>query len=381
MKELLKSKKTDAVLLFVIIGIGIFRYIKTYYAWLPETPWPDVSAYMDIAKNLASPYETGTREPLWIWYVWIFVKLFGETRLSLAMMGAVAHFISAFFLFHLIKELVSDVRHRLLALFLFLNNGLILVTSINATRDCLFLSGLMSLTYFIFFKTKNENLRLAGLILSSLVLVGIRSTTLIPLFAILLFFSWYKGYKPYTPFLCLIVAFLFNSPFYYLSYQSTGDAFYSSNIHAVWWRNHEFSSQGNYNGQPITWFDYIFKLHSIKDLIIWTWDGLAKLFFLPGPLLRAMSGAVTAILYPVYWIGLLKLLVSKQRVLFVIPLLIVNVLLFTVHLNMDTRLFTSVVPFTILAMALGAISSYDFLFAFAKKNFPSERIYSHEQNI
>lgn len=380
------KKRYVPLLLCLIATVGLFRLIRTYYTWLPEPLWPDVSSYIGIAKRLESPYYTDNREPLWIWYVWIFTRIFGDGRFSLLMMGGASLFISAFFYFKLVKELFSDVRIRLLALFIFLNNGLLLVTTINATRDCLFLSGLIALSYYLFSVRATKKGRLLGIIFSAIIIVGVRSTTLIPLLVLLSFFTWQKKWNLYTPLLSVLPAFLMNCPYYYLSYVQTGDPFYSSNIHAIYWRNYEAYLRCNqcdinmvgYSGEPVTWYQYIFKTHSLKEVLFWTWDGFARMFLLPGSLLRAMSGAVFPLLFAVYWLGLWKLVSSNLRLLFVIPLLIINVLLFTVHLNMDARLFTAAIPFTTLASTLGAITCLDYLIVLLKTKLLPSSIASHE---
>lgn len=68
------------------------------------------------------------------------------------------------------------------------------------------------------------------------------------------------------------------APFLIACHREYGQAFHTSNVHATYWRNHEFADRPGfltrdqvmsdaYSGEPTTAFRYIFGLHSIPEVI------------------------------------------------------------------------------------------------------------------
>jgi len=159
---------------------------------------------------------------------------------------------------------------------------------------------------------------------------------------------------------------IFLAPYLIYSEIHYGDPMYSANIRAVWWRNFEFVrikevgcpgcplrqelSTNSYAGSYTTNFQYIFRMHSLQEVIKNTVSGYMDLFLEHTSLFKLQIGKSSAVFYWLFLLGVVTLLISQYREVLLFPLLTINLLAFLIPLRIDPRLVAHVAPFTALVV-------------------------------
>ncbi|MFH1776235.1 MAG: glycosyltransferase family 39 protein [Candidatus Omnitrophota bacterium] len=381
MKKYLKTwSKSLPELLFSIIFLAgiIFRLLMLLkYKNVPLTF--DAKGYYDMAVNMTNFYAASFREPFYILIVKMFVKLTGLGEFAVRIQSFTFSVFSILILYLLGLRLFNRFVGICSAVFLSLNPFLIY----NCTRGLrteitIFL--LLIFTFIAFplnFLCNNAKLIILTFIAAALSLIKIYY---LPIMILLIFYIFFKEKCPawfLKTMIAFIVVILLVMPFLISNKNTYNDMFCISNMNAVFWRNQEFAGKPGfptiaevkknpYIGPKITTFDYLFKLHSIREVIMRFIQGYYFCIF------KYIYQTMWIFSPLVYFgmIGIIAMLFTDKR-LFVLLMLIVilpNVFILPIntigYIRVDRRFAMVMYPFFSICI------SYGIYFVFTKiKNF------------
>lgn len=156
------------------------------------------------------------------------------------------------------------------------------------------------------------------------------------------------------------------------------DPLFTNNIHAHFYRNLEFKDrlgfltteefkQNPYSGEPITIFQYYFKLHTFSQLFQGSLSGFKRIFLTTYSILTLFSSKLLVLFY---LSGLLYFVWRGQWHIPAIMLLMVAPLLYLASIGIDWRLVATIAPFQYICVS-GALSGIcEFLISIYKKIAP-----------
>ena len=159
------------------------------------------------------------------------------------------------------------------------------------------------------------------------------------------------------------------APHLYNNYQISYDPFYSMNIHARFYRNREFVGQPGfpsqeelvkdaYAGERTSFLSYVFKLHSLGEIINRTSLGLVSIFL--GFYAKIVLFTNNKFFYILFILGAIALLFSEKRILllFLIVMQVPQAFILSYPLNwsgalsqigdIDWRLVLHIAPFLLM---------------------------------
>lgn len=260
---------------------AIYALIQgTYQAYLDRQLVldPDVLTFQALARNMTvHSVFGGVREPLWPVLLFLPIRLLGDhSALAIRLIGVLG-FVFMILAFQVLVRELYGRSWSIVAAFLLAASPWLIYQSARGLREetsaaltllfCLGLikPGLAGRRIVMLFA-------LAGL---SGLLRWDAMTIMLPVLAIALVLyrphpaAWISG----PAFLVLLVG-----PLLLANYIETGDPLYHSNVHARFYRNVEFHDQpgfvtsaematNSYVGPPITWTQYVFGLHSNRELL------------------------------------------------------------------------------------------------------------------
>lgn len=362
-----------ALLIVVVVAGQRLSVLWPEYAKLPLAP--DVVEYREIAHGMHHLYDTGVREPVWIWVVKAALFVARDSDSAFRLLGLGLYLATGCFVWLLVEHTFGDRLMALLAAAIFLWNTFLMRVALVGTRDNLFMLAVTAMSYFVFSRHPrlSGNWRVAGLAFSLLLAVGTRMTSIAPL-SVLLVYAFVRNRLRLSLLpIALGFAVLVLAPYVYYSYVRFGDPLIASNIHAVWWRNYEFVYKrgigcegcprvdefirNGYAGAKVTMSSYIFGMHSPGELFTGAMRGLETIYFSLSSLFKSMLGVDewgSAFLL-LHTIGWLFLLVGSERWVVFVPLLVTNLLYFFIPLDMPHRLYTANAPFMSLFAAQGGV--------------------------
>ncbi|MFN8390794.1 MAG: glycosyltransferase family 39 protein [Bdellovibrionota bacterium] len=336
----------------------------------------DSIGYRQIAAHMTHLFDTDIREPIWIWFSWLFDRIWGDNPNSLRL-GSMYTFIATDCLVYLLTLQVTKSRLAAVTSFLIFGlNPFLLYLGLTGNRDNMVLFSMTGLTLFSVVREfpRSSRVRLIGLTVFSVLAVGSRLSNFPGVAALLAFAAFRKYFKARFLLVPALAVALFVGP--YIAYCKTkfNDAFIASNVHSRWFRNYEFcyvkktgcngctcntyfNEKGDvvdpYGGGPVTTGEYVFGMHSREQLIALVTLGVSTILFSEGAYFEQLSGFHYNLIYPVYLLGIAALLLSKRRVVLLVPLLSINLVFFTVNM-MPARIFSILSPFFALTIAFGA---------------------------
>lgn len=176
------------------------------------------------------------------------------------------------------------------------------------------------------------------------------------------YFAIRKKANPAAIVFSLVIPFIMIFPHIRFNYAAKGDPFFSSNIHARFYRNREFAGEPGfltsvqvkadpYGGEPISTFEYIFGLHSFPQVISGTLKGLFRIFF--GGYVRGGLLGGWKIFFLIYIFGFLKTLFSKKWEWVMAAVILEAPSAFLASLGLDWRLTLHAAPLLYFFMADG----------------------------
>ena len=357
----------------------------------------DVFAFRELALNMKYPYDTGPREPLWICMIKMWSMVFGSNDVNIKILTVLLSLIGIIVCYKFIHDYTGKESLALITSYLLSTNSYLGWFCTRGFRLELYIILIMCFSYFIFIPPAklSNRARLLGLSLAGALTTLLQINSIIFIIPALVYsfgkysIEWKKILIPLISILLLILPYLAYCEIKY------GDYFISNNLHAVFYRNHEFVnkkqvgcegcptpqeySQSKYSGKQITSFRYIFGMHTLREIVENTLKGYYGIFLKKSQLLDKQTGKGTSIPYYLYLVGLIVLALSSYRELLLMPIFSINFLAFIVPMGIDPRLVEHAAPFSSLALAFGiwaplALAYKGYVILTAEKIQPSESI-------
>lgn len=333
----------------------------------------DVGYYVTLAKTIVSPYSTGVREPLFVWWTKL-MTMFGNEMLT-ARLGSI--FWSVLLIgmaWYLFRKYLTVIENLALSLILAIHPFLI-DTSVRGLREDMYTALIMMCTYFFVFRmpfNKDTSWKevLAGGILGAVTLL-IRFMSLPYLLLIWIFYIYKSSLSLRKIFVLIGIPVLLFYPYLRYNKQAFGKATFFSDFQAKFQRNYEFVRvkkidcagcptlselyTNGYAGGDVSTWEYFFKLHSVKEVVGRTAIGTFSIFGYDRQLFSTLIGSSSKILLAVtYTLGIIYSLFKKRWLLFVLPILMMNTILFLIPVGIDIRVAMHIIPF-LIAIQIGSI--------------------------
>jgi hypothetical protein len=343
---------------------------------LLEVGWgplnPDTMTYMKLAELMTSPYDTGLREPLWIWMIAGWFALVGATPLALRLLTGVLSLCVVWAGFAFARHYTGKPIVGLLVAACLAVNPFMVTLSTRGLREEAYLLAILGLASLVLIPQRRLSVgaqaAALGIAGAAAQLLRFNSYTfLVPLLA------WWVWKQPKERLAVVVLPILFiaavSLPHLQHNARQFGDPLYSVNAHFMWSRNYEFVvlrgtgcdgcpsreefEQNSVSGKNIGAFEYVFGMHSLGEVVRYTAKGYAEAYLWPTDLFEIQSGTKSLWLFPAYLVGLAVVLFSAQRELYVLIVLLANGVPFALSLGIDARLGIQTAPFIALMLGIG----------------------------
>lgn len=246
-KDKIFASQQSLWLTFALLGILAWGGSARLGA-LVESGWsrtnPDVIWYMQLSQEMTSPYDTGWREPAWIWIIKVWFWLTGNATLMHQRLLTVA--LSTLLLwvaYKLFRDYTGQPLVGLLAAGLLCMNPYLIGLSTQGMREEAYLIAVLCFVYFVFVAGTKLSLRgqVIGLALSGAAAQLLRFNSYVILVPFLAVWAWRQaaGNRRYVALPIAFVALL-SVPHMVHNARAYGDPMYSVNVHFAFTRNHEF---------------------------------------------------------------------------------------------------------------------------------------------
>ncbi len=391
---------------------------------------PDAITYRALADGSRALFDTDFREPLFIWIVKTAFFVLGSSDLALRYASLALSMILIVATFWFSRKLAGDFVALLASAIVAFNSDWV-SSSVQGIRI-----ELMAITVLWFLGTvflarerrrgadprpvdgaaannaapgvRQRLRRQLGPDIGSLVWMGIAGAAVcltqvssLVFVAPLLLYGLWRGRRPlWQAVLPLGLIVLFLAPHLAENYVRHGDPMYSSNIHAVWYRNYEFLDQPGYvtraqfdvnaySGPYVTTAQYIFGMHSLPQVATRYIAGISDTLLGPrlvGHMLAIRSlpplrGDISAIsnvadmaavlvvyaLAAAYIVGFLLLVRSSKRFVPVALFALTLPTAFLVQLELDPRLVMHLQPLVAVCIAVAVSASFKWVWARPKR--------------
>lgn len=339
---------------------------------------PDVQNFRLLAQTMASPYDTGSREPLWIWMVKGALLLPCDFTLSIRLLGIVMSLSVVYAAYKLFRDYTGKPAVGLLVAALLSLNPFLVKLSPHGLRDEAYAVTILCFVYFVFVPNPKLSLRgtMIGLALSGAAVQLLRFQSYVFLAMLLLVWAWRQGAGKWKA-VALPIVFIaaVSVPLLVHNAREFGDPLKSINVHAVWARNYEFviakkvgcdgcPSQedfyrNSYAGQPVSALGYLFGMHSVEEVVSMTSRGYAMMYLTPTDLFEIQSGTQSRLGFAFYLIGLGLVLFCRYREMLAVIVLVINVIPFSMALGIDPRISIQTVPYVTFILAYGLWWSFE----------------------
>jgi hypothetical protein len=338
---------------------------------LPEAMSQPLSAdavtYAALARQMRGPFDTGIREPLFIWATKLCFWLFGNYDSNLQIMTVFLSLATIVLAYVCAARMFHSLAGLFAALFLAASRGYI-YQNLRGLRLELYVLILLIVVLLLWRGTKMKPLHRAialGVVCGLALLNNISALSYLVILVI--YFGARQRWAWWRIILPLVIASVMVSPHLLHNKRESGDAFYSSNIHARYYRNAEFQGQPGfptadevqkdaYAGKRISTTQYIFGLHTVPEVIRRSIAGFGRIYF--GDHLRTFILDDNLTLYCIYLLGLFTLIVTRQFD-FLLVMFIVNVPSFflagTPAIDFDFRLTMHDIGFITMCMGAGVV--------------------------
>ena len=343
---------------------------------------PDALTYMQLAESLQQPYDTMYREPLWIWMIKGWLWLVGSSPLNLRLLTLLLSLVVIAAAYRVFRDYTGRPLVGLLVALLMAVNPYLIGLSVRGLREETYILSILLFMYPVLIRgcrlsaaTQAIWLAVAG---TALHLLRFNSYLFVaPLLAL---WAWRQapGSRRYVLMPLLVIA-VASAPHLEHNYQKYGDPFYSVNVHFVWSRNYEFVllKQTGCPGCPtreeieadstvgpiVGAREYLFGLHTVREVAERTWRGYRDMYLLPTPLFEMQSGTASGFGYALYLVGLLLVLTGVHREMLAVILLLANGVPFAITLDIDPRIGIHTAPFVAFVLAYGIARSLEAVMA------------------
>jgi len=360
---------------FALIGVVVwgaalrFEELSSWY-WVSLNP--DALYYQNVARTMSSPYDTGSREPLWIWVYKAWSMLAGDTEPSFRFLTVSLSLLVIYASYRLFRDYTRQPFVGLLVALLLSLNPYLIRLSVRGLREEAYMLLILCFVYLVCVRTRERSLsaEAIGLALSGAAVQLLRFNSVVFLIPLLAVWTWRQtaGQRRYV---ALPVAFiaLLSVPHMVHNYRTYGDPMYSVNVHYVWARNHEFVNLKKVGcdgcpsrevlqvnccgGPPVGLYGYLFGMHSLEEIAERMSRGYLDMYLRPTGLFGMQSGTQSYLGYMFYLVGLGAVLFSPYREMLGVIVLLANGVPFVMTLEFDPRLGIQTAPFVTFILAYG----------------------------
>ncbi len=252
---------------------------------------PDAGTYMGIARGMSGPFDTDFREPFFMWCVKIFFFLFGSTEVNLRLLSLFASLITIVMTYLFATKTLKSPIVGLIAAFILAQSAGYIYQNLRGLRLEIYLLTIIPFVHLLLNREKKADWKYA-VILGVLAGLNILNNLSALSFCVLLilYFGIRRKWKAWLIPIPIVLSLLIALPHLLHNKKNFGDPFYSSNVHARYYRNQEFKGKpgfptveevrkNGYTGSHITSFEYFFKLHSFPEVVKRSFIGLTRTYF------------------------------------------------------------------------------------------------------
>ncbi|MBP7654370.1 glycosyltransferase family 39 protein, partial [Candidatus Dependentiae bacterium] len=372
---------------YIIIGIILFTGF--YMRWNALIFYEGIKLEYDAEDyyNISIKYSKGLfdtaaerppyiREPFYIWILKCGFLFFPKTPEALRIIALIISLISIYSTFLFGKKYLGYLTGLGTSAYMSVSESFI-NAGVQGLREDLYLCILILFLYQLIKKEKKMSFGITiGISAGLLMLVRITAFSfIIPLIFI---FSVIHRWKPINIVISLIVPFTMVIPHLIFNYNfmDSKDILYSGNIHTSFYRNYEFAGKPGfitreefktdpYHGGNISAFKYLFFEHSPVQIISGFTKGTIRIYltsFTYDTLLNKNN-----ILLVIYIIGIIGLIFSNQRWIFLIWFFISFPMLYLSSFVIVERLLLYLIPFQLYGIFAGWIKVSDYGKRFFRK--------------
>lgn len=361
--------------MFALTGIVCWGATKRLER-LVEAAWtrldPDVIGYMQLAEKMRHPYDTGSREPLWVWAIKGWFWVFGDSSITLRLFTVFLSLLLILAAYRLFRDYTGHPAIGLLVAAMLSGNPYLISLSIRGLREEAYMLVVIGLVYACFVRNGLVPDRWKG---ATFAVFGtcahlLRFNSYTFVVPMILMWGWRAGRQRWKsvmlPLLCIAALLV---PHLVHNARTFGDPLYSQNVHFVWLRNVEFvmlkgvgcngcptpeDMQVNSTpGPSIGGFEYLFGLHTLEEIVTGIWQGYVDMYLRPTDQFEIQTGTQSRFAYVFYVLGLGLLMFSSYWDMLAVILLLANAVPFAIALGIDPRLGIQTAPFATFIMAYG----------------------------
>ncbi len=357
-------------LLTAVIGLGIALRVWLFFYGMDVLPQPDVPTYISLAAQMSHLYDTGFREPFFVWwcrFLQIFLNDPHCVFQALRFFGTPFFVATCVLTFQIGRRLFSTPI-AISACFLLAINWAQIDNDMSGLRNSW--EGLLFMILLALFLADKLSMRtrLTAITITGVCLSLLRLSYFPVLVLLLPAWFWFRKWKCRHCLWMLPLIFLCLVPHYLNNNKISNDPFLSANIHAANFRNVKFAGQPGFPtkeevalnafaGPPETVRNLVFKHHTFAQIIGHTLEGIFDLLWGTATtrfFAKNTSWLLYAILLPGFVIGTGFLLMSIQgRLLLYTVITFVLPFAFFKHIHWSYRLIIPLAPLVSLTAFWG----------------------------
>lgn len=360
------------LLAFALAGVLAFGFVMRWGSLGPNANlWlvPDAETVLAIAKQMAHPYDTDMREPLWPCFVKVFCWIFGTSQLAPRLFSMAFSMLLLWATFRLARDVSKNDGLGLVTVLMLALNNFFIYSAPLGLRTELYTLLLVGFSYFAFVPDLPVNRRTVGLASAAALLTTTVVSSYMMLVVLLGFAVWRHRLPWRVPCVVITITALAMAPHLMHMNAKFGDPLWYTNQGPVFYRNYEFLIvnktgcagcptreqffENSIAGEPISLSGYIFGMHSFTTVLRRTLLGYWRLYLHYGDeYLSIMVGTAVRWVHLVYYVGLAMMLFRRERELLVVAFFSINVLAFLMPIGIDPRLVAHPAPIMAIALAL-----------------------------
>lgn len=343
---------------------------------LTEMAWtrldPDVIGYVELAQQMRSPYDTGAREPLWVWMIHGWSWLAGDSTVRLRLLTILLSLGLLVVAYKLFRDYTGRPLVGVLVAGLLGANPYLISLSVRGLREEAYLLAVLCFVYCLFVRAERftAGWQAAGLAVSGAALHLLRFNSYAFVVPLLAFWAWRQGREKWK-LVALPLTFIIALSIPHLVHNARqfGDPLYSMNVHFVWLRNVEFVALKEIGcagcptreemevnstlGPSLGAFDYLFGLHSVREVVTGMAQGYVDMYLSRTYLFEIQTGTQSRLGYALYLLGLGLALFGPYRELLAVMVLLASAVPFAMSLGIDPRLGVQTIPVATFLLAYG----------------------------
>ncbi|MGQ0645482.1 MAG: hypothetical protein ACT4O3_08325 [Elusimicrobiota bacterium] len=379
--------KRDKIFLGLLILAGLAARLAWVAATRGDAAHPDLASFLAPAAAMSHPYDASWREPFFVWWLWLLLKLGAESTAALRAAGGLWFAPSAALLFLAARRLLGRrAAWPAAALFAFLPAQI--QSDALGLRQSVETAALLGLL-FLLLETPAlpGRLRLTGAAGAAAALVLTRISHLSSVFLLSAAAAWRaRAWRPLAlPAFVLLAA----APFFHNAKVRFGDPLYTVNLTTYFHANMEYIGRP---GFPATWEEWqkdvykpsltfrqwAFEYHtprefaeeSARGMVRCLWIFWEKIYFSVG-----LATAAKWFLLVLYAAGLASaLFFPPWRFALAAYLLLLWPYAFPSHVFWAGRFFVPFSPFAVLFAVLGAREAEKAALKILRRFFPSLKL-------